>query len=1281
MTDLREMKDIVAGNNATFIQGDLHATSGNDGDRKFLEKISKTDPFYDWKRILDLKGPFLHGSFEWILNHDDFQKWRNTKESGALWIKGDPGKGKTMLLCGIIDDLGKNPEINSNFCYFFFQATDNRINSAVAAVGGLIFSLLKPRQELLSAFRKKFEDTISQLSGPNAWQVLCDIFETVTQDQALPNVVCVVDALDECEHDVKSLLRLIVKTSGHVKWLLSSRNVKEIERNLRSIDDSQRLILELQGNAEYVSRSVDAYIDDSIRDITALTDDEELRIKTMETLRFKADGTFLWVSLVVEQLRETDRRNIEEVLEGLPVGLENLYDLILKRITKKSKKDQNICQILLSIVTTAERPLRLEELLEFIKFQWKDYKAKYAVRDMRDIVKDCGSFLSIKGDTIYFVHQSVKDYMVGKGAKSIFPLGVAYQHSEMFKSTFCAMSCILTYDIYNLKAPNTESFTIVKPYPDPLAPLAYCCIFWVDHLVQSCQLEKSNVDEYLKENGILHQFLKDKFLCWLESLIFFEAVDQGLSALNKLKSITARRCEYKGNQYLICDTTHAYKGKRDNSLEQFIDDAWQFIHDCKEYVCNFPLQLYYAAFVFGDNDNMINKTFQQAIHAKFRYLPIFTNKPRRRYYRLQVIKPKRRFTSLHFSPDSSLLCLLHNDNLSFWRPKSGMREFEFQLNLNEEGMEKDSEPDTSHHIAFSSDSSQLISVLSKGVVQRWSINNGIQIEQYRLKFVEGTERVIALSRNGDLAASVTAGDIGQLNIWTTKTGAQKQTIRLGNKQKIFGAAFSSDPELVALIDEAGVAIYSVQTGKDIKHLQWPPHRQASNWDHLEYKTQSQFSPNSEAFAYVYDERNIEIWCTKTWTIKQRITLRNVSYDLNINQFAFSPDSATFLIGTARYLLFGSTATGQFQQHIFIRYASTCIFSPSWNGKKSSWLLATGDNGRDVTIWRVNTTETLIEAHNPLFSTSVEHISSDAKLVAAMDHQGCDINIIAAESGKVVQVIERGNSKRSKPCFSTNSDLAACKVGDKANVQIWDVNTGRVMQVLQGPGYGRGVTVTVAFSYDSKYLVAGYRSLGHNSHVRIWCVKSGENLYKLDSDEFPFTFQAVAISLGSKFVALSNPHEVQIWEPRTGHCAHRFKGPVEDIAFSADSICFAVINESESGRRKVEIWEVATGTSLICVKAEDSDSALSFDPVTGDVLTDRFIYKNSSWEHWDKVPRQDYPLWRMRMDWGRNWICRSGEGIIYIPNEFSGVHIRFLTLSDFLLKYGGPGRRRVRFKHN
>ncbi|UKZ53621.1 hypothetical protein TrVGV298_007416 [Trichoderma virens] len=303
MTSIREISGNTI-NNATIIQGDFNTTHTGPSDTgdSFLHKISKTDPFYDKERILELKGPFLYESFSWILDHEDFQKWRHTKKSGYP--------------------------------------------------------------------------------------------------------VCIVDALDECEHDCKLLLSLIVKTSGRVKWLLSSRNIKDIERGFRSIEPSRRLSLELKENAENVSKSVDTYINKSIQDIEALEDDEELQTRTTETLRKKANGTFLWVTLVIEQLRNTDHRHVEEVVDQMPEGLENLYDLMIQRANSKLRqKDREACRILLSIVTTAERPLHLKELHVFICSQWEHYKVDYNMRDMKDMVKDLGSLLSIRDETVYFIHQ------------------------------------------------------------------------------------------------------------------------------------------------------------------------------------------------------------------------------------------------------------------------------------------------------------------------------------------------------------------------------------------------------------------------------------------------------------------------------------------------------------------------------------------------------------------------------------------------------------------------------------------------------------------------------------------------------------------------------------------------------------------------------------------------------------------------------------------------------------------------------------------------------------
>ncbi|PNP54495.1 hypothetical protein THARTR1_05052 [Trichoderma harzianum] len=316
MENSRNISENTVGNNAIVNQGDdnhitINADTSN-ADKSFLQQISKTDPIYDKKRILMLKGPLLKESFSWILEHEDFNKWRHTKESGVLWIKGDPGKGKTMLLCGIIEDLGKDSAVNLS--YFFCQATDYRINTAAAVVGGLIKTLLKSHLEILSHIREKYEDgPKGQLEGPNALVILCDIFELMVKDPGLTDVICVVDALDECTTDCRHLLNLIINTSSRVKWLLSSRNEKDLEKGLDQVP--QRLILELKHNAEQISMSIDEYINHHIQGIDALKDDEQLQTKTFDMLKSKAQGTFLWVALVVDQLHNTDHWRVEDVLE------------------------------------------------------------------------------------------------------------------------------------------------------------------------------------------------------------------------------------------------------------------------------------------------------------------------------------------------------------------------------------------------------------------------------------------------------------------------------------------------------------------------------------------------------------------------------------------------------------------------------------------------------------------------------------------------------------------------------------------------------------------------------------------------------------------------------------------------------------------------------------------------------------------------------------------------------------------------------------------------------
>ena len=132
----------------------------DEGQRKCLEDLRTTDPRDDKKRIEETKGGLLADLYRWVLGNADFQRWRDDEqsESRLLWIKGDPGKGKTMLLCGIIDEL-KSTSDPSLVSFFFCQATDASINNATAVLRGLIYLLVDQQPSLISYIQKKYDAT------------------------------------------------------------------------------------------------------------------------------------------------------------------------------------------------------------------------------------------------------------------------------------------------------------------------------------------------------------------------------------------------------------------------------------------------------------------------------------------------------------------------------------------------------------------------------------------------------------------------------------------------------------------------------------------------------------------------------------------------------------------------------------------------------------------------------------------------------------------------------------------------------------------------------------------------------------------------------------------------------------------------------------------------------------------------------------------------------------------------------------------------------------------
>ncbi|KAL9561785.1 hypothetical protein ACKAV7_014047 [Fusarium commune] len=101
-----------------------------------------------------------------------------------------------------------------------------------------------------------------------------------------------IDDLDECETGLPQLKDFIVEstaTTGHVKWIVSSRNRYEIDQQLHL----HASLLSLELNAHQVAQAINTYIDHKVAHLASLQGGKSLQDQVRDEMRHKADRTFL----------------------------------------------------------------------------------------------------------------------------------------------------------------------------------------------------------------------------------------------------------------------------------------------------------------------------------------------------------------------------------------------------------------------------------------------------------------------------------------------------------------------------------------------------------------------------------------------------------------------------------------------------------------------------------------------------------------------------------------------------------------------------------------------------------------------------------------------------------------------------------------------------------------------------------------------------------------------------------------------------------------------------
>jgi hypothetical protein len=148
------------------------------------------------------------------------------------------------------------------------------------------------------------------------------------------------------------------------------------------------------------------------------------------------------------------------------------------------------------------RPVTIPELVALVE-QLEDVSD-----DVREIISLCGSLLTLRKDTIYFVHQSAKDLLFAKASDEVFPDEPEDIHRLTFFKSLAILSRTLHRDMYRLEALGFPIDNVEPPDLDPLAVSRYPCVYWIDHLHDSKPKFSTNNDLDLQITGVVSEFLR-----------------------------------------------------------------------------------------------------------------------------------------------------------------------------------------------------------------------------------------------------------------------------------------------------------------------------------------------------------------------------------------------------------------------------------------------------------------------------------------------------------------------------------------------------------------------------------------------------------------------------------------------------------------------------------------------------------------------------------------------------------------------------------------------------
>ncbi|KAL0632587.1 hypothetical protein Q9L58_008518 [Maublancomyces gigas] len=422
----------------------------SEGEIKCLQSFANAD-YSSYRRRVAVRHP---GTLNWVLEHEVYQEWVSPDtRSSLLWISGSPGCGKTVMSAFLLDCLEEKVKgTDINLAYFFCDDKEQSQKSAQSMLSGVIHQLITTTPYMI-----KHAMGTHQAHGPKMLEsldLLWNIFISVVTDPLCEGAYIVLDALDECEKGSRDdLLRRFnnyflseaSKTAqSYLKVLVTSRPYHEIKLLLSK---RRTIRLKTEDEGQNIKADITSFISHNVDELARVCSYDTVLMEAVQAkLETGADGMFLWVSLIVQELFETPLDQVSEALEAIPSTVTGVYTHLLKRLTgKKVKMVSNI----LTWVVMAPEPMTVTELAIAcsvkITHTAESSIERSLIAGFEHNIALCGPILKVQDGVVYLVHQSAKDFLLHLG------VGDCLEHFRIIPALVClelAITC-LTYLSFN----------------------------------------------------------------------------------------------------------------------------------------------------------------------------------------------------------------------------------------------------------------------------------------------------------------------------------------------------------------------------------------------------------------------------------------------------------------------------------------------------------------------------------------------------------------------------------------------------------------------------------------------------------------------------------------------------------------------------------------------------------------------------------------------------------------------------------------------------------------